>query len=311
MRPVNSLGFNLLILLCGLLTSTACNRVSNKSERGTTTDATTFSENVDPSSNGGISPSDLAAMHLTMKSCNGCHAKDRPAAPHDQKADCVGCHSFPAFKGTLTATSHDPKPASCVGCHEKDRPAPPHEAKQDCVGCHSFPSFKTAVSAFNHVPTPTSCVGCHEKNRPAAPHIANKDCVGCHAYPSFKRVAFSHLPKPALCEDCHTRPTTVGLRAYPNQGPPAGFNPNDPKALGSKHYVGKDCAACHRTPDEGASAFAFTHSTPKADFCLPCHFNQGRGQHANENRATLSGFGNCFNCHKNFDKNANRSFNAN
>ena len=200
------------------------------------------------------------------------------------------------------------KVVSCSPCHAADRPAAPHEAQSDCIGCHSFPSFKAKLSSFNHNPPPVSCVGCHEKDRPGAPHIAKNDCASCHAFPTFKRAAFSHSPKLALCEDCHTRPTTTGLRAYPNQGPPIGFNPNDAATLGGKHYVGKDCGSCHLTPDEGATAFAFTHSKPKADFCLPCHFNQGRGEHANDNDVMLNAFGNCASCHPNFDKAVNRSF---
>ncbi len=307
--------YQILTLFCllGLLGTAGCNPLKTKNTRNTN-ESSTDSSNADPADlppQTGMTTDQLAIMHSGFKSCNGCHTKDRPILPHDQKADCVGCHSFPAFKGTLNAASHDPLPTSCVSCHEKDRPVAPHDAKQDCVGCHSFPKFNLAVSGFNHSPAPTSCIGCHEAKRPPAPHIATKDCVGCHSFPSFKRVAFSHLPKPAVCEDCHTRPTTVGLRAYPNQGPPVGFVANDPKALGSKHYVGKDCAACHRTPDEGASIFSFTHSTPKADFCLPCHFNTGRGEHGADNRVVLKDFGNCFSCHKNFDRNAVRNWGRN
>lgn len=123
---------------------------------------------------------------------------------------------------------------------------------------------------------------------------------------------FTHLPKPATCADCHVRPLTVGKRAYPTQGPPAGFNANDPAAIGGKHYVGKDCSSCHRTPAEGATVFSFTHSAPKAEFCLPCHFNRGQTEHANNNNnVMLQGFGNCFNCHKNFDVNTARNFGRN
>ncbi len=298
-----------MFVVLGTIISFGCDP-KNQNKRNQPDDAVIFSNgNSEVTPPSGMTPDQLAIMHTGLKSCNGCHAKDRPAIPHDQKADCAGCHSFPAFKSSLNAVSHEPRPASCVGCHEKDRPALPHDAKQDCVGCHDFPKFAGVITSFNHSPTPASCVSCHEKDRPAAPHIANKDCVGCHAFPDFKRVAFSHIPKPAVCEDCHTRPTAVGARAYPNQGPPAGFLANDPKAIGGKHYVGKDCAACHRTPDEGATAFTFNHSTPKAEFCLPCHFNQGRAEHANDNRGVvLRDFGNCFSCHKNFDVNATRNF---
>lgn len=222
----------------------------------------------------------------------------------------VGSHSGPESEmipDQLAAMHSGLK--SCNACHSHQRPAPPHEQLGDCIGCHSFPKFDAVVSSFNHDPTPESCNSCHEKNRPAAPHLASKDCVGCHAFPTFKRLAFSHLPKPAVCEDCHTRPATVGLRAYPNQGPPAGFLVNDPKAVGGRHYEGKDCSACHRTPDEGGSAFTFTHSMPRADFCLPCHFNNGQAEHTGDNSVVLQEFGNCASCHRNFDVNMMRNWN--
>lgn len=157
-----------------------------------------------------------------------------------------------------------------------------------------------------------SCVSCHEKNRPAPAHYGKEDCATCHSYPSFaNRKLFSHLPKPQSCETCHARPAGLGLRAYPNQGPPLGFDPNNKNAPGSGHYVGKDCASCHATPAEGANAFAFNHSTPKADFCLPCHFNDGQGEHVNDTNVILRDFGNCFSCHQNFDRNATRNFGTN
>jgi hypothetical protein len=154
-----------------------------------------------------------------------------------------------------------------------------------------------------------SCVQCHEKNRPAPMHYGKEDCATCHSFPNFtERKLFTHMPKPQTCETCHARPATAGLRAYPNQGPPVGFDPNNKAAPGSGHYVGKDCASCHATPAEGAMTFTFSHSTPKADFCLPCHFNDGRGEHANDPAIILRDFGNCFSCHKNFDRNATRNF---
>lgn len=157
-----------------------------------------------------------------------------------------------------------------------------------------------------------SCVACHEKDRPAPPHVAKEDCVACHSYPSFKNVqAFSHIPKPPTCENCHARPTTVGLQSYPNQGPPAGFDPNNKNAPGSGHYVGKDCGTCHATPNEGAASFVFSHSAPKPGICLPCHFNDGRGEHDGDDDVMLLDFGNCSSCHQNYDRNATRNFDAN
>ncbi|MFW7380096.1 MAG: hypothetical protein ACOH5I_14880 [Oligoflexus sp.] len=158
----------------------------------------------------------------------------------------------------------------------------------------------------------SSCVSCHEINRPAPPHVASQDCVNCHSYPGFDNIqAFSHLPKPETCEDCHARPTTTASRAYPNQGPPVDFDPNNPNSIGSGHYVGKDCVTCHNTPAEGSTVFSFTHSTPRTDFCLPCHFNDAEEEHAGDGDAMLQNLGNCFSCHMNFDRNAERNFDVN
>jgi cytochrome c5 len=192
----------------------------------------------------------------------------------------------------------------CQRCHEEDRPATPHVAQGDCVSCHAYPEWQS-VAQFSHEPTPESCVSCHEKDRPAAPHDQNGDCVSCHQYPSFMEgITFSHMPKPENCEQCHARPAT-GQRSYPNQGPPANFVDGDP---GSEHYTGKDCLSCHATPAEGASAFGFSHSSPNPQACLPCHFNEAMAEHVNDNDVTMTGFGNCFDCHTNYDQNNARNF---
>lgn len=151
------------------------------------------------------------------------------------------------------------------------------------------------------------CNQCHENDRPETNHVQNGDCVNCHSFPDWNLVStanFSHLPKPDQCESCHLRPES-GLRSYPNQGPPANSVEDDD---GFKHYAGKDCISCHLTPDEGEQSFVFNHSQPQANFCLPCHFNEGQEEHINEDFAQLSGFGNCYECHTSFDVQNNRSF---
>ncbi len=166
-------------------------------------------------------------------------------------------------------------------------------------------SIRTSESVHFEAP----CAQCHEPDRPTQNHIPSGECSSCHSFPDWQAVSiasFSHDPKPDECESCHARPET-GDRAYPNQGPPANFDPNA-ASDGSGHYLGKDCISCHQTPAEGEETFVFSHSQPQADFCLPCHFNGGRGEHANDGFAQLSGFGNCFECHKDFDANGNRSF---
>lgn len=164
-----------------------------------------------------------------------------------------------------------------------------------------------------HTPAPASCINCHENKRPTEPvHYPGKDCVTCHAYPSFKGGFFAHAPKPAVCEECHVRPITVGVRAYPNIGTPANFNPNDPTQPGTGHYRGKDCVSCHATPAENATQFTFAHAKQSPEACLPCHFRDGVGEHQGDNRGVeLTGFGNCFNCHRNFDQTVRRDWRRN
>lgn len=160
-----------------------------------------------------------------------------------------------------------------------------------------------------HTPQPAACGGCHERKRPSATHYPGKDCALCHKYPSFATGTFLHNPKPTECESCHARPTQAGQRAYPNQGPPAGFNAADPKAIGGGHYVGKDCVQCHETPTANGARFVFSHSSPNPQACLPCHFNQGFAQHGN--RQYFTGFGSCTNCHSNFSVQTGRNFGRN
>lgn len=121
---------------------------------------------------------------------------------------------------------------------------------------------------------------------------------------------FTHLPKPERCADCHERPEAVGLRAYPNQGPPADFDPAFP-GTGGSHYLGSDCISCHQTPAEGQTAFVFTHSQPNPEACLPCHYNEGQAQHAGSAVVDFSEKGNCHTCHQNFNAEVLRNFTPN
>lgn len=178
----------------------------------------------------------------------------------------------------------------------------------------SMPSPNEPPPALNvsalHNPSPATCAGCHEKKRPSPTHYAGNDCAMCHKFPSFAANAtFTHVPKPTSCESCHARPTRVGTRAYPNQGPPASFVPTDPKAIGGGHYVGKDCVECHETPKPNALKFAFAHSSPNPQVCLPCHYNEGFAQH--RARQNFVGFGACASCHPNFSVTTGRNFGRN
>ena len=159
-----------------------------------------------------------------------------------------------------------------------------------------------------HTPAPKECGSCHEDDRPTTDHYQDRDCASCHSYPDFKVAEFSH--EPALvenCNECHERPG-LGLRSYPNQGPPLGFNPDNPQEYGSGHYVGNPCTTCHLSPYQGAETFAFSHSEPSVKFCLPCHYNSGQEEHSTDPTINFTQEGNCGTCHTNFDVNNNRSF---
>lgn len=227
-------------------------------------------------------------------------------APSADKTATSATKQKPSTKGTEVATS----PSGGQGTQD---PGPEEEKEPPPSGSTGTETSKTPsedpVLAL-HQPMPTTCASCHESKRLTPDHYKGQDCAMCHKYPSFKGGAFAHDPKPATCEGCHARPTTVGLRAYPNQGPPANFDPNDPMAPGSGHYRGKDCSSCHQTPREGATAFVYNHTTPNPGACLPCHFNQGQRRHRNNNNVMLTGFGNCQTCHNNFAR-PNRNFDPN
>ncbi len=206
---------------------------------------------------------------------------------------------------------------NCIQCHEKDRPAAvgtvTHGGGEECILCHNFTEESFKFLGYSHSPEPAECSKCHANDRPGGDHPTDGDCKSCHTTTSFTAaINFTHEPRPATCEGCHTRPTTTSARAYPNQGPPANFDPNDPNEPGSGHMVGKDCAGCHQTPAEGAQSFTFTHSGTVPQVCLPCHYNDGFREHNGDNRGViLSGFGNCVNCHGNFDRNIGRNWGRN
>lgn len=238
------------------------------------------------------------------ETCLTCHEVDRPKVPHVAAGDCKLCHTNPDWSKTHTY-NHDPLPKTCIECHAAKRPAKPHDAEGECSGCHKFPNWSQAVSFNHYQPKPTSCGTCHNSKRPAAPHPTDGDCVGCHNFPDWKNAIFSHTPKPATCGDyCHVRPTATAQRAYPNQGPPAGFTEGGP---GSGHFNGKECVECHLTPPEGGTTFGFDHSKPSLKFCLPCHYDKGVEEHgANTSGYEMTGYGNCNTCHKDYDRNVRR-----
>lgn len=244
------------------------------------------------------------------QTCNQCHLNIRPKDPHPQDGDCASCHNFPSF-AKVEKFSHTPPPGSCNTCHNPDRPKAPHVQTDDCVSCHKYPEWKT-IASFKHDPKPSDCISCHKDDRPnnGEPHYTSKDCVSCHNYPSWSQASFSHIPKPTKCEECHTRPDETYRRAYPNVGTPGGFNPNNPNEPGSGHLVGLDCNVCHLNPAEGAKSWSFNHDTPTVPYCLPCHFSAGAREHgtAGNNRVKMSGFGNCYNCHRDYRKSRGRGF---
>lgn len=266
--------------------------------------------------------------HAGATSCNSCHENVRPLIPHPQTTDCINCHSNPAWIPVSSNFNHSPTPASCNACHETsnrmDRPLLPHPANRDCSECHT-PVAWEPVATFDHLPEPSSCQNCHtgkdnggdKRGRPVAPHPATGDCKECHQYVANTWTPirpYNHNLKPSSCNKCHYNnrsnsgdhnyPTESTGRGLPN---PPSYNASDPNSPGTRHYAGKDCIACHKTPAEGGSAWSFSHSTPRATSCLPCHYSDKDpddddgevwSKHGGGKRdALMSGFGNCYNCH--------------
>ena len=221
------------------------------------------------------------------------------------------------------AFNHKSMTEECMGCHEKDRPLESegkiHGGGADCYTCHVYDKklkWNKQIN-FDHSLYTADCDGCHEKDRPARDDHPNVgDCVQCHAYPSWAAGEnFVHSLELQSCQNCHNkdRPQS-GAESYPNVGKPTNFDENDPKAPGSSHYLGKDCISCHLIPDQSKTAFEFSHSEPKLEFCLPCHFSAGNTKHFSDSQANpdsykLEDFGNCSNCHKNSDAKADRNWN--
>ncbi len=256
------------------------------------------------------------------KSTRGEHADATGVVPEDSgtgaadASDLDGTRPVPG--DTDPVFDHSQLTSDCAKCHESARPKAVdgfiHGDGRSCEQCHRYDPAKkwqALTGSFSHDPMPQSCAGCHQETRPPLPHVSGGDCAQCHSFPDWKVVkldAYKHEPKPEACVGCHLRPTQVGNRAYPNQGPPAGFDQNNSNELGSAHYVGKDCGSCHLTPPEGATEWEFTHSKPNPAVCLPCHYNSGRREHNGENGVTLIGFGNCASCHNNFDRSTGRNW---
>ena len=249
-----------------------------------------------------------AGLLLGAISCIKEPKNRREPTPAKTPASTAGTDNTTSDTGS---SGHSPAP--CAGCHEKDRPAAPHAATGDCSTCHTFPDWKTIAtsSGTTHDGKETSCAGCHEKDRPAAPHYGTTDCISCHKIAGWSpSETYSHSPKPASCAECHDKdkPAAASSRAYPAVGTPTDYT-TDGTYPGSGHFYGKDCVTCHLTPAEGQSQFAFTHSKPAANFCLPCHFADGKAKHGTTSTSKITKqWGNCYNCHKSFDAAQSRSW---
>ncbi len=248
----------------------------------------------------------------TETTCVTCHLQNRPAAingfSHYNNNDCVSCHIAGGLWTTHTFHAQNSNPVSCSSCHEKDRKAAvlgvPHGNGDDCVGCHTV-SNSWATGASPHNPLPTSCTSCHTADRPAPvngqPHYNNGDCVTCHVagglWASYK--LYGHTPLPTSCNQCHENKRPA-LSNHPSQ--------NTAAVTDKRHYVTKDCYACHKTPTTTPRLFKFAHTNAanaKIGFCLPCHYNKGWTKHSGS-PSYFVGDGTCFNCH-----NQGKSWNAN
>lgn len=207
----------------------------------------------------------------------------------------------------LTTFQHAGGITTCLSCHTADRPLPingfAHYNNEDCSQCH-VPGGLWTQHSFPHAPTPVSCAQCHEKDRKApvagVPHGNGSDCVGCHTPGTTwaTGTSFSHNPMPTACATCHE-----------SKRPASSTHPsiNNPAVTDKSHFATKDCYLCH-LPAAGANrVFSFSHSNAvgtNINFCLPCHYTQGKNKHGSANYFTGDGL--CYNCHK-----TKRSWNAN
>lgn len=245
-----------------------------------------------------------------ITTCLSCHTADRPLPingfVHYNNEDCSQCH-VPGGLWTQHSFPHAPTPVSCAQCHEKDRKAPvagvTHGNGSDCVGCHTPATTWATGASFSHNPMPTACATCHESKRPAPvggfAHYNNQDCVGCHTPTTWANYKlYPHSPVPVNCASCHE-----------NKRPASSTHPsiNNAAVTDKSHFATKDCYLCH-LPAAGANrVFSFSHSNAvgtNINFCLPCHYTQGKNKHGSANYFTGDGL--CYNCHK-----TKRSWNAN
>lgn len=258
-----------------------------------------FEKPSQPLGKGDSSGSELDSKGLNAKAHRLEQPENTPTTPNTTKnIPPISAEDLPKLPADTTRNT----PAPTNDEQPSEPPSPQSQEPSNPPGNQIDPIAQL------HLNQPPECATCHEGKRPSLAHYPKNDCVMCHKYPSFKGATFLHEPKPLTCESCHMRPQTTGLRSYPLQGPPAGFNPNDPQSIGGGHYRGKDCVECHQTKKEGASAFMFSHSKPNPGACLPCHYNQGFNEHRNSQNVTFTGSGNCNSCHKNFDVKVLRDF---
>lgn len=251
----------------------------------------------------------LDYAHKGEKTCGQCHEPKRPAKDHVKSMDCVQCHTNPDWSKTGTF-DHVPHPKECLVCHKDKQPSPTHYGGADCMGCHKYNKWNEKNSSYNHFTGTDACTKCHADDRPALPHDQTQDCKSCHSFSDWKTTSYTHAAGLKECaESCHARPTEVYSRAYPKQGPPEGYDAADTDYDGYGHLYGKNCGECHISPGDGVNTWGFDHSKPKLNFCLPCHYNQGEQKHGTGNNSyDFTKFGNCVNCHKNYDKNVTRSW---
>ncbi|OFZ23029.1 MAG: hypothetical protein A2X94_12990 [Bdellovibrionales bacterium GWB1_55_8] len=236
-------------------------------------------------------------------SCLPCHETSRPAPAHFVGNDCVSCHMDPTKAWAETVPSphpaNSPALAQCLSCHEKDRPLKTlfpatstalngHFGTSECLNCHEPRTAENGVFIFDHQANGivrTTCLPCHEQQKPVGEvnkfnhnPYGSGDCVSCHKQPgtTWAGGIYTHAPVPTSCNACHesTRPTG--------------------------HYAAKDCSSCHVSASATVSRFTFGHTDSanrNISFCLPCHTSDGQKEHRNDSKVSLTGDGNCYNCH--------------
>ncbi len=200
--------------------------------------------------------------HQPMAADDGCAACHKPhgliGALRLQSPEpelCYDCHD-PRTLGLQAAHTH-PEIESCSTCHDphgSDHPGILRSAERDlCLDCHGGPEYSGKV---DHPPAADGCTSCHFAHGGGKPALLIKSqeflCAQCHVGgPYGYRDDHQGFSVAATdCAACH--PPHTAAR---------------PKLLRASLHPDLDCATCHETAADTATAAP----AGGAAICLDCH----------------------------------------